>query len=148
MKISTAVLVLALMAVFGLTGCGDGNNGSSSSSNSACSAPKEKTPAEKRQALVDRMSKAAEANDADALKELFQEDEHDVAEQRIGAEWRQNKTDGNEVSVKSGKIEEADGKFMARWEIETTTKAGEVDSDKPKLNLVEKDGKWYLTFKQ
>ncbi|MCA8918637.1 MAG: hypothetical protein KDB32_06130 [Planctomycetes bacterium] len=147
MKISMAILAVVMLAVLGLAGCGgDGNNGGSSS-NSGCSAAKEKTPAEKRQAVVDKMKTAFESLDADALKPLFLEDEQELAENRIGKEWREMKTEGFTVAAKSAKVEEKDGKFYAVFKLEIE-QGGQTETDDPSLGMVEKDGKWYLSFKK
>jgi hypothetical protein len=152
MKTLLAALCVAFLTVFALSACGGdaANNTASNSpeSNKTEQEPeKPKTPAEERQAVVDRMKAAAEAMDADALKGLFLEDEHENAEKRIGVDWRGSKDAGIKQTVTASKIEEKDGKFIAHWTIKIE-KDGTVEEESPFLMMIEKDGKWYLSFKR
>lgn len=152
MKPCIAVMCLLLIAVFSFSACGGGNDagnkGSSSSSNSSGEADKPKTPAEERQAVANRMAAAAEALDSEALKTLFLPEEHANAEDRIGSEWRGMKAEGITVKAKTPTIEEVEGKFFATFAMTITTKDGKSEDESNKLSIIEKDGKYYMSFKR
>lgn len=152
MKTFLAALCVAFLTVFALSACGGdaANNatGNSAESNKPEKEPEtKKTPADERKAVVDRMKAAIEAMDADALKGLFLEDEQKVADERIGEDWRGSKAGGVKQTVTSTKIDEVDGKYFATWNV-TIEKDGAKEEDSPKLQVIEKDGKWYLSFKR
>ncbi len=153
MKTRFAVMCAVLIAMFGLSACGGGNNASSSSgsgsgSGSTKEADKPKTPAEERQAVANKMAAAAEAMDDEALKELFLPEEQANADKRIGKGWREMKTEGFTVEAKTPTIEETDGKFIATFPMTITDKDGQSEEESPKLAIIEKDGKYYLSFQR
>lgn len=144
-----AMLCVLLIAVFGLSACGGGNDAANKGGGgSNTETDKPKTPAEERQAVANRMAAAAEAFDDAALKTLFQPDEHELAEKRIGTEWRGMKADGITIKAKTPTIEETDGKFIATFTFTITTKDGTSNDETNKLSIVEKDGKYYVSFKR
>jgi outer membrane PBP1 activator LpoA protein len=139
MKTYLAALCVALLAAFALSGCG-GDNATNSS------VTKEMTAAEQRQALVDKLKAAAEANDGDAVAGMFLEDERENAK-KISDEMNQNKEAGVKVKVLSTKIEEKDGKFVAMLEQEIAM-GDAKETDTQTLAMIEKDGNWYFSFKK
>lgn len=149
MKTCIAVMCALLIALFGLSACGGGNDANSSNSSGTTKEDdKPKTPAEERQAVANKMAAAAEAMDDVALKDLFLPEEHENAEKRIGKEWREMKAEGFTVKAKTPTIEEKDGKFFASFPMTITSKDGKAEEDTPTLSIIEKDGKYYLSFKR
>jgi len=143
---TSLILCLALLPVFGLSACGGGND--SNSSNTSKSDDKPKTPAEQRQAVANKMKDAFVALDADAIKPLFLEEEHGDLEKHILKDVRDMKANGFKVTAETPTIEEKDGKFFATFPQTVESKDGTKKEDKPKLQVIEKDGKYYLSFKR
>ncbi|MCC7510763.1 MAG: hypothetical protein IT464_15475 [Planctomycetes bacterium] len=156
MKTCMAVMCALLIALFGLSACGGGNDTNSSNSGATNSsnngttkeADKPKTPAEERQAVANKMAAAAEAMDDAALKDLFLPEEHANAEKRIGSGWRKMKDEGFTVKAKTPTIEEKDGKFFATFSMTVTYKDGTTEDDTKTLAIVEKEGKYYMSFQR
>jgi hypothetical protein len=147
MKTAFATLV-ALIAVFALSACGGGNNATNSGSNGGGDdGAKEMTPADHRQALVDKMNAATEALDWDAMKALFQGEDVALAEKRIAPEFKELKEKKGTIKIKETKIEETEGKFFVTV-VQTIEVEGVKDDDDHKLRLLEVDGKWYLSFQK
>jgi hypothetical protein len=145
MKTALAALCVALIAVFGLSACGGGNN--STGSNTSKEDDKPKTAADHRQDVVDKMKAANEALDWDAMKALFQGDDVALAEKRIAPEFKELKEKKGTVKVTSTKIEEKEGKFFVTV-FQTIEVEGQKDEDDHSLRLLEVDGKWYLSFQK
>lgn len=153
MKFRFWMLMALFVGAFAMAACGGGNNSSGDGDecgdecSNECGDDEPATPADKRQALADKMKAAGEALDAEALKGLFPEDEHETVQQRMGSAWEEMKADGDSQTVEIVEITEVDGKHRVKFKI-TQNFGGQEEIDEPYLNMVEKDGEWYLTFKQ
>ena len=104
------------------------------------------TPEEQRQAVADQMKAAVEALDGEAAKVLFHKDEHANVEKRIVKEFEELKAEGYKVTCQVPTIEEKDGKFFATFVMTVEAKDGSKEEDTKTLSLIEKDGKWHLSF--
>jgi hypothetical protein len=145
MKTALAALCVALIAVFGLSACGGGNN--STGSNTSKEDDKPKTAADHRQDVANKMSEASVALDAEAVKALFLPEEHANVEKRIISELKELKEKGFTVTAKTPTIEEKDGKFFATFHQTVTPKdGGKPEEDTHTLSIIEKDGKYYMSF--
>jgi hypothetical protein len=150
---TSLVLCLAFTALFALSACGGGDNTGNTAKPEANSAdkadknekPATKTPAEQRQAVAEQMAAAVAALDADAVLALFHKDEHELVEKRICSELRGMKAEGVTVTMQKPTIEEVDGKFFATF-VQTLALNGESEEDTKKLSIIEKDGKFYMSF--
>ncbi|MCZ7608399.1 MAG: hypothetical protein M5U25_20625 [Planctomycetota bacterium] len=150
---TSLVLCLALITLFALAACGGGDNTSNTAKSETGSTntedkkaePAAKTPAEERQAVAERMANAMAALDADAVLAVFHKDEHELVEKRICTELRGMKDEGVTITMQKPTIEEVDGKFFATF-VQTIALNGESEEDTKKLSIIEKDGKFYMSF--
>jgi len=150
---TSLVLSLAFAALFAFSACGGGENTGNTAKPEANSTnteakkeePPAKTPAEQRQAVAEQMAAAVAALDADGVLALFHKDEHELVEKRICSELRGMKEEGVKVTMQKPTIEEVDGKFFATF-VQTLTLNGESEEDTKKLSIIEKDGKFYMSF--
>jgi hypothetical protein len=146
MKTHMAALCVALIAVFALSACGGGNDANSTKSDDKKEDSTPKTPAEHRQAVANKMKDAFVAFDAEAVKALFLPDEHANVEKRIISELKELKEKGFKVTAKTPTIEEKEGKFFATFSNTVESKDGVTEEDSHTLSIIEKDGKYYMSF--
>ena len=150
---TSLVLCLAFAALFAFSACGGGENTgntaipetNSTNTEDKKEEPAAKTPAEQRQAVAEQMAAAVAALDADGVLALFHKDEHELVEKRICSELRGMKEEGVKVTMQKPTIEEVEGKFFATF-VQTLTLNGESEEDTKKLSIIEKDGKFYMSF--
>lgn len=153
MKIASLFVVLLASLVLVACGGNDANTaGTNSGSGSACTGgPKEPekppTPEELRKEVVKKMVAAMVALDGEAVKNLFHKDEHANAEKRITREFQEMKDKGVKVKAEEPTFEEKEGKFFVTFP-HTLTEGENVKNEKPTLSMIEKDGKWWLSFQR
>lgn len=151
-----ASIVLALILALTLVACGGGNNASSgnssgggSSSNAsnepAKNEPAKPDPAKDRQAVADALLKAYTTLDSSGVPGLFTAEEPDKAKSRIINEIDDIKKKNGKVTVQDSKIEEKEGKFFLTATLVFDV-AGEQSTKTRPAQLIQKDGKWYVSF--
>ncbi len=154
-----ASIVCALILALTLVACGGGNNASSSSSSSSSSScgsgnaanepaknePAKPDPAKDRQAVADALLKAYTTLDSSGVPGLFTAEEQDKAKSRIVSEIDDIKKKGGKVTITDSKIEEKEGKFFLTATLVFDV-AGEQSTKTRPAQLIQKDGKWYVSF--
>jgi hypothetical protein len=153
-----ATLVFALTLTLTLAACGGGNNAASgnSSGGSSCTSgnaanepaknePAKPDPAKDRQAVADALLKAYTTLDSSGVPGLFTAEEQDKAKSHIVNEIDDIKKKNGKVTVQDSKIEEKEGKFFLTATLVFDV-AGEQSTKTRPAQLIQKDGKWYVSF--
>ncbi|MBE7491162.1 MAG: hypothetical protein HS108_05320 [Planctomycetes bacterium] len=154
MKTTTCLPVLLLCLL--LAACGGGNNApAGSNTGSSTNAPAEPAkneppkpdPAKDRQAVADTILKAYTSLDSSGVLALFKPEEHEKAKSRMVREIDDIKKKGGSVKVAESKIEEREGKFFLVATLDFDV-AGEKSSKTREAQMIQHEGKWYLSFER
>lgn len=145
-------LFVVMLASLALVACGGNDaNTAGSNSSSACTGGKEPekppTPEELRKEVAKKLVAAMEALDAAAFEALFHKDEQELARKRITSEFQELKDKGFKVKAEEPTFKEEGGKFFVTFK-HTLTLGEKVENEEPTLSMIEKDGKWWLSFQK
>lgn len=148
MKFRIWMVLAVFISLFAFAACGGGGEDNSGES-SECSGGEEatKTPAQVREAQVDKLVGAFEDLDGGTVKELFHPEHHDLADERIVGGLDEMKENGGTWTIDPSDIVEEDDKFIVPITM-TITMGEQSQDDERQLELVEHEGKWLFKFYQ
>lgn len=139
------VLVMALVVSFGAVACGGGND-KNSKSDDECGCGDEPAKTED-QVMLDKLRAAIDANDMDAVKAIWREDQYDLVDQRIGG-LDEAKKKAHKFSYDFVDVEKVDdNKYTMNVQFKIVEKEGDEEDVIPQpFALIKKDDKWLFQF--